>query len=1309
MRTRTLNILLVLIVAALPAAASAGPGEPTSSWQQETYGQWSKNQFSQTELTNQWWTNDIFPASDPTWGTEIVTAFDADNDGDIDLALGRWERDVFYRNDGAGRFSVAEAGAFDDEDKHSSTMAAFDADGDGDMDLLTGYYAYNGPQPHSHVLFLNNGNALFSRGEAGELDDIPMQSNALAAFDANGDGHTDVLVSAVNGSTVRPIELFINDGAGRFTRRDAGALDDTPHRANVFAAVDIDGDLDLDLVVGLGQEQDAVFVNDGTGRFSKIEAGDFDDAVHDTMALAVFDANLDGSLDIAVGYGGYRERIPNALFLNNGHGRFMRSEAGAFDDEARRTYVLVAFDADNDGDLDLAAGRGDDARREPNALFVNNGVGGFDQAATGVFESDILWTTSMSAFDADNDGDLELATGGYSLFRLYRNHWNDPTCVILGYVGLDASGGDQFHEPTHPASLLLPFDADGDGDLDLATASSSFRQSGQIYLSDGAGAFERIDAGMYSSDRWDVRDLVALDVDNDGDTDLMAGIYQQGTANVIYVNDGAGRFRRGDAGPLTAVQGDTFAVATLDADRDGDDDLVTSSLVSNSVYQHLYLNDGHGMFTVGDGGALGAIAHSARDILAVDLDRDGDSDLVIATDGAGAILLNDGHGRFTQIDAGAFYSLRSSQVAALDADGDNDLDLMVRTIVGELKLLLNDGATRFNLSQTSNLQSVAGVEGWALLDINRDGAVDIVAGRQNQTGALYLNDGNGVYSIGPSPLFADFATRIAALVALDIDQDGDEDLAAASSGAKAMYRNNGPGVLSLFDAGDFSDKNGMLSYAINHLDFDRDGDLDLVVGRQQQRNGAFRNDGAGRFSRIDAGDFDDLAGKATDIAVFDADGDGDLDLGVANGDWPYIPDAYPGTPVEPTSRNALYLNNGSGLFQLTDAGDLNDTAQNSQALAAFDADGDGDIDLAVGNGRRTYSGGIDRNQFFLNDGNGRYTLTANEVFANSGGTTVMAAFDVDGDTDKDLVQQTNTTLRLLLNNGFGQFTVGPVGDLWRADTIITEALLPLDVDGDGDLDLVVGNDNRTNSGDMLNSLYLNDGSGSFTRTAAGDLTNNPARVRAMTVLDFDGDGDLDLATANSYEYSPALNVLYLNNGAGVFTKARADSFAPAHDSIALTAFDVDGDGDTDLAAGNVTNNQIFINEHLYESGSLTSTLVTPATVDPRFSVSAWRSVQVDETVPPQSRLTYDVLNAGGSPIPAFTNLRPDAAGRIDLSGLNPSVYPAIRLRANLADLNTGPDFNDRTPQLCAWTVTFDMAQGRVRYFPYAPHSAARAQ
>ncbi len=1305
MRTRTLNILLVLIVAALPAAASAGPGEPTSRWQQETYGQWSKNQVSQTELTNQWWTSDVFPDSDPTGGAQTVAAFDADNDGDIDLALGRWQRDVLYLNDGAGGFSIAEAGAFDDGDLYSYTMAAFDADSDGDVDLLTGH---SGAVSSPHILFLNNGNAVFSRGEAGELDDTTMDSTALAAFDANGDGHTDVLVSAVNGSTLRPIDLYINDGAGRFARRDAGALDDTPHRANAFAAVDIDGDLDMDLVVGLSQEQDAVFVNDGTGRFSKVEAGDFDDDVHDTRAIAVFDANLDGYLDIAAGYYGDRD----ALFLNNGQGRFTHNEAGAFDDEARRTYTLAAFDADSDGDTDLAAGRGY-GFRGPDSLYVNDGAGNFELEATDVFLSGSQETFIMSAFDADNDGDMELATGGYGQFRVYRNHWNDPTCAILGHVGLGASGGDQFHEPTYPASLLLPFDADGDGDPDLATASSSFRWPGQVYLSDGAGAFERIDAGMYSSDPWDVRDMVALDVENDGDLDLVAGLYQQGVANVLYLNDGSGRFHRGAAGPLTAVQGSTFAVATLDADRDGDNDIVTSSLEGNAVFQRLYLNDGHGMFTVGDGGALGAISYSAWDILAVDLDRDGDSDLVIATDGAGAILLNDGRGRFTQTDAGAFYNLRSSRVAAFDADGDNDLDLIVRTIVGELKLLLNNGATQFSLSQTSNLQGVAGVEGWALLDINRDGAVDIVAGRQNQTGALYLNNGSGVFSIGPSPLFADFATRIAALAALDIDQDGDEDLAAASSGAKAMYRNNGPGVLSLFDAGDFSDKNGTLSYAINHLDFDRDGDMDLVVGRQQQRNGAFRNDGAGRFNRIDAGDFDDLAGKTTDIAAFDADGDGDLDLAVTNGDWPYITCCFPGAPAEPTSRNALYLNNGSGVFQLADAGDLDDTTQNSQVLAAFDADGDGDIDLAVGNGQRTYSGGVDRNQFFLNDGNGRFTLTVNEPFTNFFNTTVMAAFDADGDGDKDLVSRTDhgsARLTLLFNNGLGQFVQGASGDLWRSEPLFTGTLVPIDVDGDGDMDLAVDNDRPVWGNPAQNSLYVNDGSGRFTRSNAGEFTSEMVWVHAMAPLDFDGDGDMDLATTNDYENVPTPNILYLNDGTGVFTRGRADAFGQAPDLlVALTAFDADGDGDTDLAAGSEVDSQIFINENRFENGSLTSTLITPAIADPRFGVSAWRSVQVDETIPPQSQLTYDVLNAGGSPIPGFSNLRPGAAGRIDLSGLNPGAYPAIRLRANLADLNTGPDFNDRTPQLCSWTVTFDMAQGHVRYFPYASHGAARAQ
>ncbi len=212
-------------------------------------------------------------------------------------------------------------------------------------------------------------------------------------------------------------------------------------------------------------------------------------------------------------------------------------------------------------------------------------------------------------------------------------------------------------------------------------------------------------------------------------------------------------------------------------------------------------------------------------------------------------------------------------------------------------------------------------------------------------------------------------------------------------------------------------------------------------------------------------------------------------------------------------------------------------------------------------------------------------------------------------------------------------------------------------------------------------------------------------MQSLAALDFDGDGDLDLAVA----IEGSGGVLYLNDGTGVFSQARADDLARTAEILALVAFDADGDGDTDLAVGAARENQLFVNRNLYEGGSLTSTLITPAIDDPRLGVSAWRSVQVLETVPPQSQLTYDVLNAGGIPIPPFSNLRPDASGQISLAALSSSAYPAIRLRANLADLNTGPDYNDRTPQLCAWTATFDMAQGHVRFFPFAPHTIVSAQ
>ena len=80
-----------------------------------------------------------------------------------------------------------------------------------------------------------------------------------------------------------------------------------------------------------------------------------------------------------------------------------------------------------------------------------------------------------------------------------------------------------------------------------------------------------------------------------------------------------------------------------------------------------------------------------------------------------------------------------------------------------------------------------------------------------------------------------------------------------------------------------------------------------------------------------------------------------------------------------------------------------------------------------------------------------------------------------------------------------------------------------EVDGDGDVDLVAGNQNQTNK------LYLNDGVGGFdaTGTAIGSETDN---TRSVAFADVDGDGDVDLVAGNQNQ----TNKLYLNDGAGGF-------------------------------------------------------------------------------------------------------------------------------------------------------------------------------
>jgi len=124
-----------------------------------------------------------------------------------------------------------------------------------------------------------------------------------------------------------------------------------------------------------------------------------------------------------------------------------------------------------------------------------------------------------------------------------------------------------------------------------------------------------------------------------------------------------------------------------------------------------------------------------------------------------------------------------------------------------------------------------------------------------------------------------------------------------------------------------------------------------------------------------------------------------------------------------------------------------------------------------------------------------------------------------------------------------------------------------DVDGDGDLDLAIGNEGEQNV------VYLNDGDGTFDTITH---TVGPAddRTLGLALGDVDGDGDLDLVVGNHLQQ----NVIYLNDGDATFDTTSYDVGPGDDDTYSLALGDVDGDGDLDLAVGNHGQDVVYLND-----------------------------------------------------------------------------------------------------------------------------------